>query len=104
MWLETLTASPGLAQASYSWEGTIIFWSGETGQPLHSVKCDQGPLSIVFSHDATLLAATFSNGTFIVKLGTVMRHFSGHDDYVRGAAFSRGVTPTVRHRLRRRRR
>lgn len=90
--VEMVAASPdGTIAASYSWDGTIIFWSGETGQPLHSVKCDRGPLSIVFSHDATLLAATFSNGEFIVwdvKSGTVMRRFSGHDDYVRGATFS----------------
>lgn len=93
--VQMIAASPdGTTVASYAWDrshGTIIFWGGETGQPLHSVKCNRGPLSMVFSHDATLLVATFSDGTFIVwdvKSGTVMRHFSGHDAYARGATFS----------------
>ena len=64
---QMVAVSPdGTAVASYSLDGTIIFWSGETRQLLHSVKCDHGPLSIAFSHDATLLPATFSNVTFVI--------------------------------------
>lgn len=90
-----VVASPdGTTVASYSWDrghGKIIFWSGETGQPLHSAGCDRDPLFMVFSDDATLLAATFRDGTIIVwdaTSGTVMRHFSGHNDYARCASFS----------------
>ncbi|KAI0474723.1 WD40-repeat-containing domain protein [Xylaria cf. heliscus] len=85
--------------ATYSANGLILLWDGDTGDYLFSLQDNDDLLSLFFSHDDAALAGTFRNGVAKIwdtKSGKMTHKALAHDDWIRGGAFS---PPSVVNRL-----
>lgn len=85
--------------ATYSLDDQILLWDGDTGDHLLSFPDNGSVQSLFFSHDGAALAATFSGGVTKIwdtKSGKMTNEIQGHDDWIRGGAFS---PPAVVKRL-----
>ncbi|GAW25745.1 putative NACHT and WD domain protein [Rosellinia necatrix] len=90
--VETVVISPNSRfQTTGSANEPIMLWNGDTGDHLHSLEVNDDLLSLFFSHDDTALAGTFTNNVANIwdtNSGEMTHKIVGHDDWIRGGAFS----------------
>ncbi|KAI0202705.1 hypothetical protein F4808DRAFT_468333 [Astrocystis sublimbata] len=85
--------------ATYSMDGFIFLWDGDTGDYLRSIEANDYLSSLFFSHDDTALAGTSEDGVAKIwdtKSGKMTHKTQGHDYGILGGAFS---PPSVVNRL-----
>lgn len=77
--------------ATSSIDGLILLWDGDTGDHLRSLETSDSMLALFFSDDGVALASTSMNSwakVWDTKSGEMTHKILGHDDWIRGAAFS----------------
>ena len=97
LWASCVAYSPnGRLIASGSFDKSVVIWTSETGERVHTLRLHTAPVTCVaFSHDGSLLATGSIDRSAIiwdVETGEEIVQLRGHQNMVTGIAFGKGDT------------